>query len=64
MDFNTEVPVIANLKTTIQEKTTIIITHKPTILEVVDRIIVMDDGRVVMDGPKDEVLARLGGKSP
>ncbi len=63
MDFNTEVRVIANLKTKIQDKTTIIITHKPTILDIVDRIIVMDNGCVVMDGPKQEILAKLGGTS-
>ena len=63
MDFNTELQVINNLRKLTQGKTTIIITHKPTILEIVDRIIVMDNGKIAMDGPKDEILARLGGKS-
>ncbi len=63
MDFNTEVQVITNLKKTIRNKTTIIITHKPAILELVDRIIVMDNGTIAMDGPKDEIMAKLGGKS-
>jgi len=63
MDFNTEVKVIANLKRMTEGKTTIIITHKPTILELVDRIIVMDNGRIIMDGPKEDILAKLGGKS-
>ena len=62
MDYNTEVQVIANLKRVTHGKTTVIITHKPTILEIVDRIIVMDNGTVVMDGPKNDVLAKLGGK--
>jgi ATP-binding cassette subfamily C protein LapB len=31
-------------------------------LVLVDRIIVMDSGKVVMDGPKDEVMAKLSGK--
>lgn len=63
MDFNTEVQVIAKLKGVTRKKTTIVITHKPTILEIVDRIIVMDNGRVVMNGPKENILAKLGGKS-
>jgi len=61
MDYNTELQVITNLKQVTQGKTTVIITHKPTILEVVDRIIVMNNGCVAMDGPKAEVLAKLGG---
>ncbi len=63
MDFNTELQVIASLRELSHGRTTIIITHKPTILEIVDRVIVMDNGRIAMDGPKDEILARLGGKS-
>ena len=63
MDYNTEVKVIENLKEATKGKTTIIITHKPTILSIVDRLLVMDDGALVLDGPKDEVLAKLGGKS-
>jgi ATP-binding cassette subfamily C protein LapB len=63
MDYNTEVKVIHNLKEATRDKTTIIITHKPSILTIVDRLLVMDDGVLVMDGPKDEILAKLGGKS-
>jgi ATP-binding cassette subfamily C protein LapB len=63
MDHNTEVKVIHNLKEATRDKTTIIITHKPSILTIVDRLLVMDDGVLVMDGPKDEILAKLGGKS-
>ncbi|WP_458774177.1 type I secretion system permease/ATPase [Desulforhopalus sp. 52FAK] len=62
MDHNTEMKVIKNLKEATEGKTTIIITHKPSILTIVDRLIVIDDGAIVMDGPKDEVLAKLGGK--
>ena len=64
MDYNTEMKVISNLREAIQDKTVLIITHKPSILNLVDRLLVMDDGMLVMDGPKDEVMARLGGKNP
>ncbi|MGE4268563.1 MAG: type I secretion system permease/ATPase [Deferribacterales bacterium] len=62
MDFASENKVIENLRKATEGKTTIIITHKPSILTIVDRLIVMDNGTVVMDGPKDEVLKKLGGK--
>jgi ATP-binding cassette subfamily C protein LapB len=62
MDFTTERKVIKKLRDATKGKTTIVITHKPSILEIVDRIIVMDKGEVVLDGPKAEVLAKLGGK--
>lgn len=63
MDFSTENAIIKNLKIASRNKTTIVITHKPSILTIVDRIIVMDNGQIVMDGPKDEILAKLGGKT-
>lgn len=63
MDYNTEMKVINNLKEATKGKTTIIITHKPSILTIVDRLLVIDDGALVMDGPKDEIMAKLGGKS-
>lgn len=63
MDFNTENQVISNLNKITQDKTTLVITHKPSILKIVDRLLVMDKGRLVMDGPKEEVIAKLGGKT-
>jgi ATP-binding cassette subfamily C protein LapB len=37
----------------------VIVTHKPSLLKYVNRIVVMDQGRVALDGPRDAVLARL-----
>lgn len=62
MDYATEAKVINNLREGTRGKTTLIVTHKPSILAIVDRLLVLDDGVLVMDGPKDEVLAKLGGK--
>jgi len=42
-----------------RDKTLILTTHKMGMLDLVDRILVMDRGRVVADGPKAEVLAAL-----
>lgn len=42
-----------------KEKTMLVVTHKMSLLTLVDRIVVMDNGRVVADGPKDAVLDAL-----
>lgn len=43
----------------IEDKTLIIITHKPSLLSLVNRLIIIDDGKIVADGEKNEVLAAL-----
>jgi ATP-binding cassette, subfamily C, bacterial LapB len=40
-------------------KTLILVTHRASLLSLVERLIVLDAGRVVADGPKDEVLKAL-----
>jgi ATP-binding cassette subfamily C protein LapB len=37
----------------------LLITHRTAMLPLVDRLVVLDQGRVVLDGPRDEVLRRL-----
>jgi len=61
-DSGTSNRVLKNLKEFFKEKTLIMITHTPSNLFLVDRIIVMDSGMIVMDGPKDTVLGKLSGK--
>lgn len=61
MDQLSENRLIANLKSYLDDKTAILITQKNTILPLVDRIIVMNEGKIYLDGPKDEVLAQLAG---
>ena len=41
--------------------TIIVSTHRPSLLALVDRILVFDKGRIVADGPADQVLTRLRG---
>jgi ATP-binding cassette subfamily C protein LapB len=41
------------------DKTLVLVTHRASLLSLVDRIIVMDSGRVIADGPKDNVLDAL-----
>lgn len=40
-------------------KTIVVVTHKPKILPLVDRIIVVAGAQVVMDGPRDSVLQKI-----
>lgn len=61
MDSTTENKLIKNLKTYLEDKTTIVVTHKTSLLALVDRVIVMDEGRIVMDGPKEQIMAKLRG---
>jgi len=60
-DSGTANRVLNNLKEKLKEKTLILITHTPSNLVLVDRIIVMDSGKIIMDGPKEEILSRLSG---
>lgn len=62
MDQLSEKRLMANLKSYIEDKTAIFITQKHTILELVDRVIVMHEGKVYLDGPKNQVMAKLSGK--
>lgn len=59
MDIQTEQAFIKNMKKVIEDKTVIIMTHKMSILTLVDRLIVLHDGKIVADGPKDQVLKSL-----
>ncbi len=59
MDNRTEQIVTKNLAKYSEGKTMILITHKLSMLSMVDRLIVMDSGQIIADGPKDKVLAAL-----
>ncbi len=60
MDTASERLLVANLKRELDADTTLLIsTHRDGLLELVDRLLVFEGGRVVADGPKDDVLARL-----
>jgi ATP-binding cassette subfamily C protein LapB len=61
-DSGTASRVRKNLKKFLDKKTLILITHTPADLELVDRIIVLDSGKIILDGPRDEVLEKLSSK--
>lgn len=64
LDEVSEAAVIAMLAGLEPDVTVIVATHRPAVLRMVDRLIVVSNGAVVADGPKDQVLAQLrGGKA-
>ncbi|EPM0023332.1 type I secretion system permease/ATPase [Citrobacter farmeri] len=64
LDEMTEEFLIEQLKQWTTRRTLIIATHRTAMLQLVDRIIVMDQGRVVMDGPKEAILREHAGAPP
>lgn len=64
MDATSENWVKDRLRKWLKDRTLILITHRPSMLELVDRLIVVDDARIIADGPKDKVMAALGVKTP
>jgi ATP-binding cassette, subfamily C, bacterial LapB len=64
MDAQSEVMFLRQLKEAAGTRTLIMVTHRPAVLELVDRVMVVDGGKVVMDGPKGAVLAALSGIKP
>ena len=62
MDTNTELETLKAFKEAIKpEDTLILVTHKPSLLSLADRLIVMGNGRLLIDGPRDQVLQHLAG---
>lgn len=60
MDVMTEKRICQNLdKFVTKDKTLIIATHKLSMLSIVNRVLVMDNGRIVLDGSREEVLKKL-----
>ncbi|MGV2075025.1 MULTISPECIES: type I secretion system permease/ATPase [unclassified Rhizobium] len=60
MDLATERNLIARLSKAFDRKTTLIIaTHRYSMLDLVDRLIVIDKGRIIADGPKQAVIEAM-----
>ena len=63
MDQTSESQLMMKLKRELAQQTVIIITQKMSLLDMVDRIVVMHHSKVLLDGPKDSVIKQLGGAS-
>ena len=54
-----EQKVLSALSELAGETTLVVATHKPSILALVDRLLVVSNGKIIMDGPRDTILTRL-----
>ena len=59
MDNTSEDLLRQRLQKWVQGKTLILITHRASMLSLVDRLTVLDSGKVVADGPKEAVIEAL-----
>ncbi len=59
LDDSSEKHIIQSLAAFAANKTLVVSTHRMALLSLVERIIVVDNGRIVMDGKKADVLAKL-----
>tara|TARA_Y100000768_G_scaffold256080_2_gene194673 strand:- start:1562 stop:3262 length:1701 start_codon:yes stop_codon:yes gene_type:complete len=63
MDMNSEQFFIKNFKEIYQDSTLIVVSHRMPLVNLVDRIIVMSDGKIIDDGPRDEIVKKLQGQT-
>ncbi len=59
MDTGSEFAFKQRLKALLGDKTLVLITHRMSVIDLVDRLVVVDGGRIVADGPRDAVIKAL-----
>lgn len=59
MDGSTESAVIQRIRPQLRNKTLLINMHRMSLMQLVDRVIVLKDGEIIADGPKGTILDRL-----
>jgi ATP-binding cassette subfamily C protein LapB len=59
MDNTTETIVTQRLAKAVSNETLLLVTHKASLLSMVERLIVLDNGKIVADGPRDSVIEAL-----
>ncbi len=60
MDHALEVRIIQAFREYLKDKTFIMITHRTTLLPLVDRLVLINKGQIAADGPCDEIIKKLG----
>ncbi|MDR2573159.1 MAG: type I secretion system permease/ATPase [Desulfovibrio sp.] len=63
MDTDSELMLQKRLQTVMESRTVVLVTHRLSMLRIVERLIVMENGQIKMDGPRDKVLQRLRERS-
>jgi ATP-binding cassette, subfamily C, bacterial LapB len=59
MDYSTEAQITARIGAYAANKTVVLVTHRTSMLAMVNRVIVIDGGKVVADGPRDRIMEAL-----
>jgi ATP-binding cassette subfamily C protein LapB len=59
VDSDTEARLIRNLLKEFDGRTLVLITHRPSLLSLVDRVILMSRGRIVMDGTPENINSKV-----
>jgi ATP-binding cassette, subfamily C, bacterial LapB len=59
MDYTTEAHVSARIGAFAQDKTMVLVTHRTTLLPLATRVIVVDHGKIMADGPREQILQAL-----
>lgn len=59
MDFSTEAQITARVTEFAADKTVVLVTHRTSMLAMATRVIVIDGGKVVADGPRDRIMEAL-----
>jgi ATP-binding cassette subfamily C protein LapB len=59
MDFSSEAQITARMSAFVHDKTVVLVTHRTSMLATVTRVIVIDGGKIVADGPRDRIMEAL-----
>jgi ATP-binding cassette subfamily C protein LapB len=59
MDFSSEAQITQRVQAFAQDKTVVLVTHRTSMLALVSRVIVIDGGKVVADGPRETIMQAL-----
>lgn len=63
MDVETEAAVVARLRRETEGRTLVLVTHRPALIGLADRVVVLEAGRVAFDGAPQTLMERAGGGS-
>lgn len=59
MDNTSEELIKKALMPVVADKTLLLVTHRASLLSLVERLIILDNGKIIADGPKESVMSAL-----